>query len=58
MVNIQQVHCVVGYRADSYVDDIIEHQADRIRSLQEQNSVLNRKLYALTCRQSTPTARH
>ncbi|XP_067942572.1 transmembrane protein 192-like [Watersipora subatra] len=46
----------VGYRADNYVDDIIEHQADKIRSLQEQNAVLNRKLYVLSCRQSKQTS--
>jgi len=42
----------VGYRADNYVDDIIEHQADKIRSLQDQNAVLNRKLYSLSARNS------
>ncbi|KAF6039637.1 TMEM192 [Bugula neritina] len=46
----------VGYRADNPIDDIIEHQADKIRSLQEQNSVLNRKLYSLTYKSSANAA--
>jgi len=47
---------LLGYRADNPIDDIIEHQADKIRSLQEQNSVLNRKLYSLTYKSSANAA--
>jgi uncharacterized protein YebE (UPF0316 family) len=46
----------IGYKDSSYINNILENQADMIRYLQERNEKLSQKLYQLTDKANSSNA--